>query len=542
MRHTFFTSKKIAERINWWFLAMVLVFAIGIRVWQLSSLPTMLNRDEAALAYNAYLLVEQGKDEWHQPWQMTLKSFGDEKLVGYVLLLAPLIAIWPFQDWAVRFPSAVAGVLLIPCSWFIFTYALKKSNLSAGLAAGFIATTPVFFFYSRVGFEAMAGLVWLLVALLLWLWPTEDTRQRWKLDAIAAVVLAIACATYNTPLLLGIPLLMTVAVTRWLHGQKNLLWSLGLSLMAIVIVGALILPATKQKTGITIFQDPSVYTNFIVWRSTLPEQLIGVIGNKYAYFLLQIGEHTLSLITPTFLVTLGGNHEWHQMPGFSHFTWTLYVLGLFGIFRSIFHIFVVFRKRESDWLVKIWYQLLPLAWLLMATLPSSITVDAPHATRSLFFFLCWVWLAADAVATLGDLHSSKKIGWGLLGLIVIIQLGQFGQYLYTYFMVYPRESSRILESSFKTAIMSAEADFPNTPKAVVDRSGYWYITAAWYARIPAKTFLDTIKHQDPTIVGLRYGEQAGKYHFVANVQDRKFDETIVIENHDDKEQWSMREF
>ena len=70
-----------------WPLLVILLLAIVVRFWALGSLPVILNRDEAALGYNALLLVQQGVDEWGRQWPITLTSFGDYKLVGYVLLL-----------------------------------------------------------------------------------------------------------------------------------------------------------------------------------------------------------------------------------------------------------------------------------------------------------------------------------------------------------------------------------------------------------------------------------------------------------------------
>ncbi|KKU82941.1 MAG: hypothetical protein UY10_C0019G0001, partial [Microgenomates group bacterium GW2011_GWA2_47_8] len=73
-------------KTTFFLLVCFLVLAIP-RIWQLGILPLALNRDEAALAYNAVLLAETGKDEWGRSWPLALQSFGDFKLIGYPAVL-----------------------------------------------------------------------------------------------------------------------------------------------------------------------------------------------------------------------------------------------------------------------------------------------------------------------------------------------------------------------------------------------------------------------------------------------------------------------
>src|SRR5258708_7256406 len=94
-----------------WFLIFIFLFGLVLRFWQLGSIPVILNRDEAALAYNAFLLKETGKDEWSKTWPLTLQSFGDYKLIGYPLLTIGSFFLLGYTDFAVKFPSAFFGSL-----------------------------------------------------------------------------------------------------------------------------------------------------------------------------------------------------------------------------------------------------------------------------------------------------------------------------------------------------------------------------------------------------------------------------------------------
>ena len=118
------------KKINWLLISITLL-AFFLRVWQLGQLPAILNRDEAALAYNAYLLSTTGQDEWQKSWPLTLESFGDYKLAGYPLLLIPFLKIFGLTDLAVRLPSALAGTVLVP---LVFLLAKKIKFIDSGLS------------------------------------------------------------------------------------------------------------------------------------------------------------------------------------------------------------------------------------------------------------------------------------------------------------------------------------------------------------------------------------------------------------------------
>ena len=65
-------------------ILIVIILAIIIRFAGLSVLPPALNRDEAAIGWNAYSLLKTGKDEHGIKWPLNFKSIGDYKMPGYI--------------------------------------------------------------------------------------------------------------------------------------------------------------------------------------------------------------------------------------------------------------------------------------------------------------------------------------------------------------------------------------------------------------------------------------------------------------------------
>ena len=97
------------------YLPLIIALILGsfLRLWQLSSVPNGLTLDEAAICYNAYSILKTGHDEHGAFLPVIFKSFGDYKPGAYIYLTVPSVAVFGLNEFAVRFPSALAGILAI---------------------------------------------------------------------------------------------------------------------------------------------------------------------------------------------------------------------------------------------------------------------------------------------------------------------------------------------------------------------------------------------------------------------------------------------
>ena len=55
--------KYLMSNVQLWLLLAIVVFAAVLRIWGIGQFPAGLNADEAAIGYNAYSLIQTGKDE-----------------------------------------------------------------------------------------------------------------------------------------------------------------------------------------------------------------------------------------------------------------------------------------------------------------------------------------------------------------------------------------------------------------------------------------------------------------------------------------------
>ncbi len=139
-----------------WGADIILLIAAFLRFYQLTTIAPSLTWDEVAWGYNAYSLGIDGRDEFGKflPYQY-LESFGDFKPPMYAYLDLLPIKFLGLNEFAVRFPSALFGVLTILMTFFLVKRIFgDKHELVALLSALFLAISPWHIMLSRAAFEA----------------------------------------------------------------------------------------------------------------------------------------------------------------------------------------------------------------------------------------------------------------------------------------------------------------------------------------------------------------------------------------------------
>jgi 4-amino-4-deoxy-L-arabinose transferase-like glycosyltransferase len=537
--------KKIFSTHFW----LILIVALGLflRLWQLGMIPQILNRDEAALAYNAVLLRETGKDEWGRAWPLSLESFGDYKLPGYVWSLIGVFSVFGYHDWVVKLPSVMAGLGIIVITYFFFTQIFRQSRLTGWIAAFLAAVTPVFFFYSRIAFEANLALCFFLVSMwcLLRTAKTPKLLQKYQvqflaLRVIGIVLLLLTVFTYNTPLLL-LPLLLPLVIL-WHGWKKPAQWLVPVAGVAIVsaIGFSSLLSVSSQKSGITIFSDQDTWLASVKYHQQFSGWEQKILGNKMVFYSEIIFRNLIASLTPSFVVIRGGTHPWHALPHYGHLFAVVYLIATVGVIASAW---LLWRKlwHQKQFVKLSRFHTLSVThilcgwWILIISLaPAVITVDAPHATRSLLFFWLLIVFATFGFQTCWRL-SRQKIFMRLvvIGLVVVLA-GEATNYYYQYFTSYFADSVRLLQGNFDQVIPTLESDSNLNPVAVVDTQGFHYILTAWYLKMSPTEFFSTVQHHLPDRIGFRYGYKVGKYRFIAQPED-KFPNEKALLYWDDKQ-------
>ena len=189
------------------YLILVLFFGAIFRLWGLGKIPEGFHADEAAFGYNAYSLLKTGKDEYGKVIPLVLRSFDDYKGAIYSYLTVPFVALFGLNEFSVRLPTAIAGIVIVLVS-AVMTLALTQNVLLSLVTATVVSFSPSSLLLSRVQSDPLVAVLFMLVGWYCIGKYVGSKKSIWVLCGLGVWI--ISCFTYASPrvLLLGfIPLL-----------------------------------------------------------------------------------------------------------------------------------------------------------------------------------------------------------------------------------------------------------------------------------------------------------------------------------------------
>jgi len=484
-----------------WMLISIVVLGAAYRLIGFGSLPAGLNRDEAALGYNAFSLMRSGKDEWGMSWPIVFRSFGDYKLAGYIYTLIPFIAALGNTNSAVRLPSLFAGIALIPLTYIFVCELLGKKNIAL-LAALVQAVSPWAVHYSRIGFEANLALA-LYIASVTCLLRKNQSKV---MHAFGYAFFFFSLLTYNAPLIL-VPCIVILFILRrsWRH-------AVGIVIISCVAF-LLVLPATRGKSGITIFTDVgAIEEQHRAYIESGNNVIRKTLAHPIVFYPLRIVKNYISSFHPQFLVERGGTNPWHQPPGMGHMTWGIYMIMMLGILFAPY----MFGAQS-----------IPLYLLLFSgPLASAVTIDAPQATRMLFFLYMGGICAAVGIYVLWKRAKNIAIIVGTFILFESIVAVSYGIHA---FQTRPQHEwfSNMKETLQRVESYRKDGD----TIGIVGDVHYMYIYPSWYLGIDPKDFRQTIEYYPNDAIGLSQVKRVDHFIFASSVHDMQ-NAAAIIENID----------
>jgi len=431
--------KGFLARNKYIWLLLILALAFALRFYQLGQNPPHLNWDEASNSYNANSILKTGKDEYGRFMPVLFKSFGDYNLALSVYPIVPSIAIFGLNQFAVRLPSALFGVVFVLFT-YLLTLKLLKNRFTALMAAFLIAISPWHLQFSRYDHEANFMQTFILVGL------TAYFYLRKKITGLILLVLffGLALNSYHgakvwVPVLL---LFMTI------FDRKNILKFKFKLILPALILFAFCLPIIAN------FQN-----------SLIRGQSVGITSQKQPISTFVSGY--LDHYSLNFLFNAGDTIGRHAVTGMGE----LYVFELPLILLGI--IAVVARKEKLPKFL--------LGWLLLAAIPAALATPTPHALRAITFLPVW-----DIFATIGiyAIKTAKLARWTkatVFLVIGVIGLYNFITYLHLYYSHYPRQRAVDWQDGHRQVfayIKEHESEYNSI--AISNYYGHPYIFALFY--------------------------------------------------------------
>ena len=462
-------------RSKFW-LIVVLLIAAFLRFYSLGTNPPSLTWDEAAWGYNAYSLGLDGRDEFGKflPYDY-LESFGDFKPPMYAYLDIFPVKLFGLNEFAVRFPSALFGVLTVLTTYFLVRRIFPNSpnrEKYALLAAFFLAISPWHIMLSRAAFEANVATFFISFGVFAALAGVQD--KRWYLP-LAALSFALSFYTFNTARIVT-PLLVLILAVGF---RKELLMRKKETAVAILVGILLILPITKflfspqsnlRFKEVNIFSDAAVVERANQQIANDNNSLFSkAIHNRRLGYGVEYLKHYFDNLSPSFLFIKGdGNPKFSTQDVGEMYLWELpfFVGG----------ILLLFRRREGVWWI------IPL-WLLVGIIPAATARETPHALRIETTLPTFQILTAIGVGTFLSWVNKAKYKKLILGALFALLAANFIYFYHGLFSHYSREFSGEWQYGYKDSISYALGSYAQYDQInVTTELGRPYIYYLFYSK------------------------------------------------------------
>lgn len=366
-------------------LIIIISLATFLRFYDLGNNPPSLYWDEASIGYNAYSILKTGADEYGNFMPLSFRSFDDYKPPLYVYLTVPSIALFGLNEFAIRFPSALFGVLTVFITYFLVREFFQNKNINLKyrkviidvplLSAFLLAISPWHLQFSRPAFEANVGLFFILTGLLFFF----KGLKKEKYFVISAVMFVFSLYIYHSFRLIT-PLL--VIISSMLFFSKEVRGRFSIYVFYIILFLSLIpielsllakSGAGSRLSQVTIFNVPNLLhksIGFIEYDFSRGDLVGSLFHNRRLIYFFEAIKGYIDHFNLNFLFITGDTSKHHHVTGMG----TLYLFELPAILVGAYQSLKNIDRRI----------LLLFIMLIIAPLPSAVTTGTPHAVRAIF--------------------------------------------------------------------------------------------------------------------------------------------------------------
>lgn len=457
-------------------LLIILVIAVFIRFYKLSSNPPGAYIDEASYGYNAYSMLLTGKDEWGKSLPIFLRSFGTYPAPLYTYLLMVPIKLFGLSIFSVRLPVALQGLAIIILTYVLANFSSNNQKIKLALVSSLvIALAPWSVLYSRLAVEVNLALMLVLIGFLSSFYIIKKPR----FFILTAFIFALSSHAYAAERVMSIIFLTGIAFwyrqTLW---KKKLVFITGVVLFIMVILPQLLLlntPGAVRRYSQQNFLNHDFYNQNGKYKN--------IFMGEQLYYVREFLAQYSAYFSPRNLFFNPDSQISRSAPDLSVFYLWMVIPFLMGIP-------VVYKNRRDQFLKIV------IFIALFSPLPASVTKDPFYTSRVLPLF----W-AISIVISLGIVDIYERLNSRLIrSVLTIVILMWSCLVLYSsYFVLLPHERSaefgyqyqqlaQILERyKDQNIVVHTNSEFPT------------YIMMAFYNKY------DPVKMQEQTVKRIENG-------------------------------------
>lgn len=505
------------------FLALILIVAFILRFWSLSDYPA-LNADEAAIGYNAYSLLETGKDEHGNSWPIHFQSFNDYKPGLYFYMVLPFVKFLGLNAWAVRIPSAALGVATVFIVFLLIKElkigsSLEIRNLKLGIeeiGAFMLAISPWHIHFSRGGWEVNVATFLITLGLYFFVKAVNETSK--KLLTFSVISFVLSLYTYHSARVVVPLLVIGLLVLKKNFVKKNFKKFLAAGAVGLILLLPLArdlaaTPILSRASGVGLFADPGPIARINEQRGQHKDfaSFTAILfHNKAVNYGLEFLENWTDHFSGEFLFLSGDNIERNKVPE----TGAIY---LFDILFLAVAFFAIAKNKKSGSADRFGWGPI-LLWILFAPSAAALTFQTPHALRAQNMSVPLDIVSAyGLLVILGWLKKQNRnllvIGsWSLVILVSVF----FLRYQHMYWVHMAKEypfSSQYGVEELTGYVEETGSRYENI--VVTDRYDQPYILFLFYTNYSPERFQEEHELTKKDEFGFSTVREFGKYRFVS---------------------------
>lgn len=473
-----------------WLFFIILV-AFGLRIFKLGEVPPSLYWDEASLGYNGFAVATTLHDEHGEFLPPTrFMAFGDYKAPGYIYAAAASIKALGLSDFSVRFPSALAGTLLVLVAFLL----ASELGLPALPSAAFVAISPWALQFSRGAFESNLATFFSGFGIYLFL---RAVRKRSVLTfAICVLSFVLSMYSFNTHRVFVPLILSALGLIYW----REIIAQWRKFIAGAILFIILLLPLAQYS----LTREAQLRFQEVAWVNDLDpikaannrivrDQGVwwsNILHNRRVIYTQEFLKHYTDNFKASFLFYSGDENKRLSIQSVGEMYWLDLPFLLIGFFYLLKH----WHKKSS---------LVIFAWLLLAPVPAALARETPHALRTLNLLPIPQLIVALGVFQL--------VRWRTLIAIFYFLFIIF--YLRNYYLVYPTKYADAWQYGYKqmvAAVASRENSYPCV--SVTEAYGRPYIYFLLYDKVAPETYWAT-RDISRDWYGFWYVHGFGKYRF-----------------------------
>ena len=493
--------------LNWKFILLaIIILAFVLRFYALDRVPGSLIPDELALGYTSFSLLKTGADIHGNIFPISFNVFGTAwTLIGYPLVDMIPQFIFGTNDFSVRLPSALAGVVGVLLIYFIAEVVFPKNKKISIFAALVYAISPWNVYFSRMGLEYNLALTVFLAGLLCFLKFVYVNRKKEGL-LVASIILFLLTEVIYYPYVIFIPVFLVGLFFLYkpiILQNRKFPFVLTIFVFFSLFLGFIIFRGSiKEASTQSISNDRGIIYDrvekFRTDNSNEPYALQRILHTKFLGVPYQIAQNYINTFNPSFLFDKGGDKIERDI-GYFGKLYLIDALFLLVGFASLFY------KKEKTIPIL-------LLWLIASPVASAINKGAPSSSRLFMLMPLFTLVVAYGINELTILLKKGLVKRTILVFIAGLFILNFIFFIDAYFVHFNYQRVRFMHYGYKQAV-DLTNKYPDYNVVMRGPDNFPYIYFLFYNKYSPKEFINQVQYYPPSEEGFTFVKSFGRYSF-----------------------------